>query len=74
MIYKAGIVFMLRSDRENTKFYHNANMIIFALCFVTILIVDMFVGYSSGDDVSHQLMAEKYNLFGFIRNCETSRI
>lgn len=65
---------MLRSDRENTKFYHNANMIIFALCFVTILIVDMFVGYSSGDDVSHQLMAEKYNLFGFIRNCETSRI
>lgn len=62
------------TKKYNTKFYVIANIMIFILCFITILIVDMFVNYSSGDDVSHQIMANRYNLWNFIRNCETSRI
>lgn len=60
-------------DRQEIR-YKYANIAIFCLCFLVVFLVDMFVGYSKGDDAVHQILAEQYNLWEFIMNCGTSRI
>ena len=65
---------MKMDNARKKKGFCYANYFLFLLCFTMILVVDMFVQYSSGDDRLHRALAERCNLWEFIIQCETSRI
>lgn len=56
------------------KKYVWANGLLFALCFVVVVGVDMLVRYTQGDDLGYYEMAANTSLWGFLLESDSARV